>query len=590
MSAVTGVDLRDHWHRWSKMGPMGKLVVTEPPDTSAPRRSWIPAPRRSPENNVVPRRVVRCGLSVTGFGLSALFYCLSFTPSLLPRPWFLQGVVAGLTGAIGYAAGTAIGALVRLRWWPARRVERIAWHLLFALVPLLILICLWLGTRWQRALRVRLGMQPQQEYDALRTVGISLLTFGVLLLFARLMRLGAHGIARMIGHLVPEYAAYCAGFVVVTMVGYGAFDGLVFDNLYTTADRSAAVTDSGTGRGVVRPSSRLRSGSPESMISWDSLGRQGRNFVAKAPSPDQLTAFTGRPSVEPIRLYAGLASAEDVGARAALIVREMDRTGAFDRSVVAVFTPTGTGWVDNDVTSSLEYMYGGDTALVSMQYSYLPSSISFAVDRSKVTEAAAALITAVHDRWAAMPSSARPKLLIFGESLGTYGTEKTFGTAERMVDGADGILLEGPTFANPIHQQLTARREPGSPVWDPRYPALPVEFASRATELRALTGVRPKVVYMQNSSDPVVWWSPSLLWHRPGWLRGERGPDVTPDMHWYPVVTFWQTTVDLIFANKVPVGHGHVYKSSTVDGWAAVAPPPGWTVDDTVRLRALLDQ
>jgi uncharacterized membrane protein len=533
--------------------------------------------------------VVRCRLSVTGFGLSSVFYCLSFTPSLLPRPWFLQGVVAGITAATGYAAGTAIGALVRLRWWPRRRVELIAWRILFLLVPVLILGALWLGTRWQRELRVRLGMAPQQEYDILRTVGVSLLTFGLILLIARMLRLATHGIARLLGHLVPESAAYCAGFLVVATLSYGAFDGLLIDNLYTTADRSAAVTDSGTGHGVVRPASALRSGGPGSLVSWESLGRQGRNFVTNAPSQAELSAFTGRPSLYPIRLYAGLESAATVQERASLVVREMERTGAFDRSVVAVFTPTGTGWVDNNVTTSLEYMYGGDTALVSMQYGYLPSWISFLMDRGKVVEAAAALITAVQQEWAAMPASTRPKLLIFGESLGTYGTEKTFGSAERMVAGADGILLEGPTFANPIHQQLSKERAPGTTVWDPTYPALPVEFACRAAELRELTGPRPKVVYMQNSSDPVVWWSPSLLWHRPQWLRGERGPDVTPDMHWYPGITFWQTTVDLIFANKAPTGHGHTYKSGTVDGWAAVAAPPGWTTYDTVRLRALLD-
>ena len=553
-------------------------------------RRFIPAQRGISAAPFPQRRVVRCGLSVTGFGLAAVFYCLSFTPSLLPRPWFLQGVVAGLTGAMGYAAGTAIGALVRLRWWPRRRIERLAWHLLFALVPALILIFLWLGTRWQRQLRVRLGMAPQQEYDVLRTVGISLLTFGLLLLATRLLRLAAHGLARLFGRLVPETAAYCAGFLVVTLLSYGAFDGLLFDKLYTTADRSAALTDSGTGRGVVQPATTLRSGSPPSLISWDSLGRQGRNFVTNAPATAQLTAFTGRPAAEPIRLYAGLASAGSVQQRADLLVREMDRTGAFDRAVVAVLTPTGTGWVDNDVPSSLEYMFDGDTALISMQYSYLPSWISFMVDRAKVVEAASALITAVHDRWAAMPVATRPKLLIFGESLGTYGTEKTFGSAERMAAGADGILLEGPTFANPIHQRLTKARAAGSTVWDPSYPQLPVEFADRAGELRERTGPRPRVVYLQNSSDPVVWWSPSLFWHRPGWLRGVRGPDVTPAMHWYPGITFWQTTVDLIYANKTPTGHGHVYKSGTVDGWAAVAAPPGWTVADTVRLRALLDR
>jgi len=39
-----------------------------------------------------------------------------------------------------------------------------------------------------------------------------------------------------------------------------------------------------------------------------------------------------------------------------------------------------------------------------------------------------------------------------------------------------------------------------------------------------------------------------------------------------PGITFWQTAVDLVFANNVPSGHG-----------------PGWTTADTVRLRALLD-
>ncbi|GID26037.1 alpha/beta hydrolase [Paractinoplanes brasiliensis] len=564
---------------------MRKLVVAAP---------LIPAQRRVREVVAAPtvvssRKVMRCGLSVTGVGLCAVFYCLAYTPSLLPRPWLLQGVVAGLTASFGYAGGTAIGAVVRLRWWPSRRVERIAWRVLLVLVPPLILLFLWLGTRWQRDLRVRLGMSPQQEYDLMRTVGISILTFGVLLLLARSLRLAAHGLARLFGRLVPESAAYCAGFVVVTVLSYTAFDGLLVTKLYTSADRSAAITDSGTGNGVVQPASALRSGSRGSLVTWDSLGRQGRNFVTSAPPVAELAGFSGRAALDPIRIYAGLSSAETVQDRAALVVREMDRTRAWDRSVIAVFTPTGTGWVDNDVPSSLEYMYSGDTALVSMQYSYLPSWISFAVDRSKVVEAASALIGAVRERLALLPAGDRPKLLIFGESLGTYGTEKTFGTAAAMVEGADGILLEGPMFANPVHRELTAGRAPGSPVWDPSYPGLPVEFASESHELRELAGTHRKVVYMQNSSDPVVWWSPSLLWHQPEWLKGTRGPHVTPDMHWYPVITFWQTTVDLLFANKAPVGHGHVYKSGAVDGWAALAPPPGWTVGDTVRLRALLD-
>ncbi|AEV87903.1 hypothetical protein ACWT_6892 [Actinoplanes sp. SE50] len=556
-------------------------------------RARIPRPRRPavpfaaiPVPN--PRRIIRAPLSLTGAGLAAVFFSLAFTPSLLPRTGILQGVVAGITAAMGYALGTAIGALIRLRFRFSPRVVRIWWRVLAVLLLPMIATCLVLGVRWQRELRMRLGMAPAQEYDIVRTVGASLLTFGLLLLIARALRLATHGCAQVFRLIVPDRAAYCAGTVVVAVLSYGAFDGLLVAHLFAVADRSAAVINSGTGNGVHVPASALRSGSSQSLVGWDTLGRQGRNFVASAPSRQELTDFVGRPAQEPIRLYAGLASAGTMRDRADLIVREMDRTGAFQRSVVALFTPTGTGWVDNKVTQSLEYMYAGDTALVSMQYSYLPSWIAFLGDRSEVVDAASALITAVRARWSTLPADHRPRLLLFGESLGTYGIEATYGDAAGLVNGADGVLMEGPTFANPIHRRLTRDRAGRSPVWDPVYPSLPVGFADTAEELRDQAGVRPRVVYLQNSSDPIVWWNWSLLWKRPPWLRGDRGPDVMPSMHWFPWVTFWQTTCDLVFANQAPTGHGHVYKSGTVDGWATVAPPPGWTVADTVRLRAKL--
>ncbi|GLW28620.1 alpha/beta hydrolase [Actinoplanes regularis] len=562
---------------------MRKEVVTPPPDTVAPVRARIPRPRRSPEN--LRPRIMRAPLSLTGAGLAAFFFCLAFTPSLLPRTGILQGVVAGITAAMGYALGTAIGALIRIRFRFSPRAVRIWWRVLAVLLLPMIATCLVLGVRWQRELRLRLGMAPAQEYDIVRTVGASLLTFGLILLIARALRLATHGCAQVFRLIVPDRAAYCAGTVVVAVLSYSAFDGLLVAHLFAVADRSAAVINSGTGNGVHVPGSALRSGGPQSLVPWDTLGRQGRSFVDGAPSRAELTTFAGRPALEPIRLYAGLASAETLQGRAELVVREMDRTGAFQRKVVALFTPTGTGWVDNKVPQSLEYMYAGDTALVSMQYSYLPSSIAFIGNRSEVVDAASALITAVQGRWRALPADQRPKLLLFGESLGTYGIEATFGSAEALVAGADGVLMEGPTFANPIHQRLTRERAAGTPVWDPVYPGLPVEFADTAAELRDRPGPRPKVVYLQNSSDPVVWWSWSMLWKRPAWLRGERGPDVTPSMHWFPWVTFWQTTCDLVFANTTPTGHGHVYKTTTVDGWATIAPPPGWTAADTVRLR-----
>ena len=37
-----------------------------------------------------------------------LFGCSALTPSLLPRGWVLQGLIAGVTAAIGYGVGVTI--------------------------------------------------------------------------------------------------------------------------------------------------------------------------------------------------------------------------------------------------------------------------------------------------------------------------------------------------------------------------------------------------------------------------------------------------------------------------------------------------
>jgi uncharacterized membrane protein len=541
---------------------------------------------RRPSRAVTP---VRRGLGLTGSGVAGVFFCLSLTPSLLPRGWLLQGVVGGLSAAMGYALGALAGALLRLFWLPSRRTRATATAALLTALPLAFALFLWLGARWQRALRARLGIAPLETYDGMAVVVTAALTFGALLALARGLRLATRGLAALLARVTPRPLASPVAVLVVALLAGVVGDRVVAGGTLAVAGRTAAVIDRGTDDGAAAPRTTLRSGGPFSLVGWDSLGRQGRDFVGTGPGRAQLEAFAGRPAREPVRVYAGLGSAATTGERVRLIMAELDRTGAFDREVIAVLIPTGTGWVGSDVTDSLEYMYAGDTALVSLQYSSLPSWISFLADREQAVEAARALIGAVRERWSARPPEDRPRLLVFGESLGTLGVEKAFGSAAAMTAGADGVLLEGPTFANPVRDSLVEGRRPGTPVWDPVPEGFPVEFADRAEELRRPDQPGPRVVYLQNSSDPVVWWSPGLLVREPPWLRGPRGPDVPPQMRWIPGVTFWQTAADLVVAKSVTPGHGHVYASAAVEGWAALAPPPGWQVADTIRLRALLD-
>jgi uncharacterized membrane protein len=49
-------------------------------------------------------------------------------------------------------------------------------------------------------------------------------------------------------------------------------------------------------------------------------------------------------------------------------------------------------------------------------------------------------------------------------------------------------------------------------------------------------------------SDPIVWWSPHLIFSEPDWISQPAGSDVLHGMSWMPFVTFRQVTADLPFA------------------------------------------
>jgi uncharacterized membrane protein len=95
-------------------------------------------------------------------------------------------------------------------------------------------------------------------------------------------------------------------------------------------------------------------------------------------------------------------------------------------------------------------------------------------------------------------------------------------------------------------------------------------------------------LWAQNTSDPVVWWTPRLVLERPDWLEEPRAPGISEQMNWFPLVTFWQVLADMTAGLGVPPGHGHRYGGLIADGWAAVAAPPGWTAEETARLRVRL--
>jgi uncharacterized membrane protein len=305
-----------------------------------------------------------------------------------------------------------------------------------------------------------------------------------------------------------------------------------------------------------------------------------------------LRSFTGGPATEPIRVYVGMESTSSIEQSAALAVQELQRTDAASRAVLCVVTSTGTGWIDPFAAAALEYVAGGDTAMVSIQYSYVPSWITFLNRRDLVARAGRTLFEHVYAYWSALPAAHRPRLLAYGESLGSFGSEAAFSDLDDVLARTSGALWMGPTNDNSLWRDLVADRDPGSGEVLPVYRGgSNVRFASRPEDLERPGGSwsAPRVVYLQNASDPVTWWSPGLLFTRPDWLTEPRGYDVSPVMRWYPVLTFLQVTADLVLAQRTRTHHGHYFHGTTVAAWVAILAPPAWTAARTVELNRLLE-
>ncbi|WP_019357630.1 alpha/beta hydrolase [Streptomyces sp. AA1529] len=561
-----------------------------------------------------PAYVLRRWPGLTALCCATLFFWLSLTPSLVPRPWPLQGVIGGITAAIGYAIGGLLEWLLRLALGPLYRRHRSRLHRLlpgqpgphwrarawlgyYLLSTGLTVAALSLSADAQRELRRLQEMPATLTWHSLMIALLAMAICGTLVALGRAVRLGTRVLIRLLGRFVPRPLAIGVGLLVsATVVVFGTRD-VVFDRgIIDVAARLAEKTDRSTKDGIVQPAAPQVSGSPGSLVRWDELGYEGRNFTGSSLSPHRISTVTGKPAVQPIRVYIGQESAPTFESRAELAVRELERTGAFDREVLAIAGTTGRGWVNSTDAEPLEYMHGGNTAIVAVQYSYLPSWASFLVDKEQAGRATRALVEAVRARWLRIPAQERPRLVVFGESLGAYGIEASFDGPDDMLSKVDGALLAGTPNFSPIRRELTAHRDPGTPIWRPEYEqGRHFRFAQWPRKDLARPGPEsewqgPRVVYLQNASDAIVWWSPDLALEPPRWLRAPLGPDITDEVTWFPLVTFWQTTVDMAVSYGVGAPHGHRYGNGSVEGWAAVAPAAGWTEQDTAQLRRFMDQ
>jgi uncharacterized membrane protein len=508
----------------------------------------------------------------------------------------MQGIVSGFSFAAGYGFGVALRRLWRYLGLPSPppRTAQVLRALAIIACLATALPMLWLAADWQDSLRRLMELDPVEPAEPLRVALVASAVFCFALLIARAFRWVSRIAASILKRFVPPRVSYVLASAVASVLFWSIANGVLIRIGLRFADASYQQLDALVEDGGAQPSDPNRTGSPSSMISWKSLGRAGREFVSSAPSAEDMRALLEEDALAPVRVFAGLNSAVSPEARARLALLELKRVRAFERAVLVLVTPTGTGWVDPAAIRTVEALHRGDVASVAVQYSYLASWLALLTEPGYGADTARALFREVYDHWSTLPREGRPRLYLHGLSLGALNSDHSADLYDVIGDPFHGALWSGPPFSSETWRYATANRRPGSPAWLPRFrDGSIIRFTNQrdASALLSPAWGPMRIVYLQYASDPITFFSPQALYRRPEWLDEPRGPDVSPRMRWFPIVTFLQLIIDMPASTNVPAGYGHVYAAENyLDAWRAVTDPPGWSDEGLVRLKARIRQ
>ncbi len=542
------------------------------------------------------RLIRRQLLSLSGVGLmlGALFFAAALTPTLIPRSYLTQGALAGGCFAIGYLSGV----LWRRLWHylelpePSARARSIANALVAVGCLLVVIVALGRTAEWQNSIRTVMKMAPVETAHPLKVCAIALITFVVLLVLGRLFALVARFLAARTRRLIPRKIANVIGVLVAGLLFWSIASNVLINSAFRALDSSFRELDALHEPERPPPTAAGRTGSPASLVKWKELGRMGRRFIASGPTAAEIGAVTGRPAHDPVRVYVGLGSSDTAQARARLALDELKRQHGFERKVLIVITPTGTGWIDPSAMDTVEYLHHGDVASVAMQYSYLNSPLSLLFQPEYGAEAARALFAKIYGYWTTLPKDRRPKLYLHGLSLGAMNSEKSAELFETIGDPIAGALWSGAPFESRIWRSITDNRNQGSPAWLPEFrDGRFVRFMNQnGPTVPPDTPWGPmRVVYLQYASDAITFFAYRDAYQAPAWMNAPRGPDVSPELRWYPIVTMLQLALDMAVATNTPMGFGHVYAPEHyVDAWVAVTDVRDWSADALAQLKEQL--
>lgn len=537
-------------------------------------------------------RNITSSFSTIGFILGLVFFCISLTPSLLPRDHVAQGVLSGVVFSVGYSLGWFghwIWRFMELKDYRGRSVRVVLW-LLLSTLTLITIVTLNQIITWQNSIRLRMEMVPIESTYVMTLCCISIITALLIIFLARVVLYTAAGAVDAINRYLPRRIAIVLGYAAIIFVLLSFVNGVIVREALHIMDESFATMNRLLDDDYDQPLDILSSGSAQSLISWKDIGRNGKLFVSDGPKREEIAAVLGRKAMQPIRVYAGFDTGETLEERAQIALAELIRVDGFSRSIMVIATSTGTGWLDPSGVDTVEFIHSGDIATVAMQYSYLPSWLTLLVEPSLAREAAGALFTTVYNYWTTLPRDERPELYLHGLSLGALGSADTFDLFTTISDPIKGALWSGPPFLSRRWASVTRDRSPGSPPWRPIFrDSSAIRFMTQDgfSKLDGASWGSLRIVYLQHASDPMSFFSTNLGYARPDWLGTSRGRDVSPYLRWFPIITFFHIAFDIPMATSVPLGFGHNFAPSEyIDAWIEVTQPKNWIATDTIKLKS----
>ena len=470
--------------------------------------------------------------------------------------------VTGIGGSLLIGAEDALHALRR------GRGPKHAFRSAPVAVPVGLAVGYLLEHRRRRALDEADVPQPHSAATALRPLGIAVGVSGGLAVAAYGEQALAEAFGRRMAAVAPggpqvwklPFHAACLG--GLTAAGYQLY-GRAMRKIEAGASADEPVLESDEADRWTGPTV---SGGPGSLVPWSVLGREGRRHALTFVRPEtfddrpegvpdlSIETVMGEPALAtPAHVYVSLDSAPTARERADLALAEMERVGAFDRSLIMLVSPTGTGYVNYVAVAAAAYLTRGDVATVTMQYSKRPSPLSL----GKVKDARdqnrhlwLRIVERLHHRPGKLP-----RVVVFGESLGAHTSQDAFlhwGTLGPQALGIERALWIGTPYLSGWMHEVT-----GPPRLDVAEDSVVVvnDFA----QLEALgdgapapAAVRPGEPRQRrghqvragppHDGTPLARAGSTRVRRR--WSAASpRG--IPPDMRWRPVTTFFQSLVDM---------------------------------------------